>query len=432
MKNLKNLFYIVLSLFVLSCTNNDDFGNNHDLSRVGRQEIGGSNAEIPYAGIEQLKSLQEDDSFVDYELSRKAALLEMTNFWHEFNAIGTPGELKLSDRPVIVSDVNGVPKLYEFIVYDSDNKAIATITAFARKEVIDFTACVLPFIRDYSSKNALFYTSFYPYVDDKEVEGTFLRAASNREFEELPEIDSEKDITSFWQSVELKKEEITNLDDMVFINKYLPSKTRRTDYYTIPTFNRDNLKRTRFTGACGPAAMAWVYRGFYTSFNGKYIPLHGEPNNVYYSKNTNGSLGVSWYTSSCEIFQVMDEACGASGGLIDGATMPGNFDWAVGQLFPNHYIQRIQGVPKGAPRRAIQSGDPVYMVVFAPSGQLHYIIGFGTKDKYGFLGIHTNSWILVQDNGTNTGSHGYMPYYRNSAFTNISNKYTHLGVFRRI
>lgn len=96
-------------------------------------------------------------------------------------------------------------------------------------------------------------------------------------------------------------------------------------------------------------------------------------------------------------------------GIIKGATLSNDFVRTVAELFPGFYIYRHKGSLKGAPRRAIQRGNPVYMIAFTPKLQLHYIIGFGTKDKYGWFGIHSDSCILVTDNGTQTEWHNYLP-----------------------
>lgn len=174
--------------------------------------------------------------------------------------------------------------------------------------------------------------------------------------------------------------------------------------------------------------MAWVYRGYYDTYLGKYIPLHGEESTEYYNILKNNEFNVSYYLNTCELMQDIGRLSKTEEGLFTG-TLPNDFDFAVNEIFPDYKIQRHKGEIKGAPRKAIQRGNPVYLVVFTANAELHYIIGFGTKDKYSWLGIHSDSWLYVMDNGTNIQHHNYLPYYRNSNFFNLANKYLYMGEF---
>lgn len=350
---------------------------------------------IPYESVSKLKELQSNEQLVDYEFSRKAALLDMNSFRNEFGELTDKPEFSLSEIPVVVYDTDGLPKFYEFIVMDGNSEPVATITSFAKKEVMDFTACVLPFIRNYTSSKALLYSAEYPYTTESSLP---TRSLSKNVTDRFSDIDSTNDIEAFWNNADSQKADIISTEDIAFLKAHETPELRKTTYYTIPRFDKDNLKRTRFTGWCGPAAMAWVYRGFYSSYKGKYIPLHGESSQGGYNLNYQSAYNVSYYTEACEIYKDFERESKTLSGLITGATMPDDFDKTVKSLFPEYRIDRHKGEMKGAPRRAIQRGNPVYLVVFAGSGSLHYIIGFGTKDKYGWFGIHSDSWIYVTDN----------------------------------
>ncbi len=55
----------------------------------------------------------------------------------------------LSEQPVIVYDYDSKPKLYEFIVKDTDGNPIGTVATFAKREVGTSIAFALPQVRDY-------------------------------------------------------------------------------------------------------------------------------------------------------------------------------------------------------------------------------------------------------------------------------------------
>lgn len=387
------------------------------------------NEAIPFASIPELRALQASKDIINYEIARKAALVDMASFYDEFSELGAITPYSLSPEPVVIYEETGEPKFYEFIVSDSKGVSFATITTFARKEVNTFSACVLPYVREYSLENSQIYSSVYPEIPTK----SQLRSISDHNLlGDTPDILTENEVNDFWQKIE-NSSQVFDVSDEVLLQTS-QSSLRSLEHYTIPRFNKDNLKRTRFTGWCGPAAMAWVYRGFFTHYQGDKIPLHGDSFSSYdhakYSMYQNSeNRNTSYISDKCPLIKDIEVKSRTLNGIIKGATLPDDFDRTVEEIFPGFHIDRHKGNIKGAPRRAIQRGNPVYMVVVTGDVQLHYIIGFGTKDKYGWFGIHSDSWILVTDNGTQIGKHNYMPYYRSSNFFNFSNKYTHMGEF---
>lgn len=401
-------------------------------------ERGDKNWSFPFASDEDLNILKTNDHIIDPLLARKQALLDLLQFRELFGRLknGTARDsFYLADKPIIVYDDEELPKLYEYIVFSGD-EPLGTIVTFARKEVTDISACILPFIRNYSSKYSLrfFVTYPYSYLDSqiraiqKRGEGVAISEDINPE---LKTIASDSDIRKYWSKLEQHTDRLIAMNDQEFLNSHMVHNLRsEIKEYIIPLFDKENLKRTRFSGSgwCGPAAMAWVYRGFYDHYNGYYIPLHGEISNDAFQLNVDDTHNVSYYDKKNILFSTLAELCNTEKNLVTG-TFPNDFDKAVEIIFPTKKIQRHKGEIKGAPRRAIQNGNPIYLVVFTKKGELHYIIGFGTKDKYGLFGLHTNSWILVTDNGTNIQDHNYLPYYRNSNFFNLANKYLYMGEF---
>lgn len=423
MKKVTLSLTLLLSLMIAGCTQQESRAPFEQKPKLVKNEA------IPFATVPELRALQTSEDIIDYEVARKAALVDMASFYSEFSELGATTPYSLSSEPVVVYEKTGEPKFYEFIVSDSKGKSFATITTFARKEVNTFSACVLPYVREYSLENSQIYSSVYPEIPTQ----SQLRSISDPDLlGNTPEILTENEVADFWQKIE-NASEVFGVSDEALLQTS-QSSLRSLKYYTIPRFDKDNLKRTRFTGWCGPAAMAWVYRGFFTHYKGDKIPLHGDPFRSYdhakYSMYQNsGNSNTSYISDECPLIKDIEEKSRTLKGAIKGATLPDDFDRTVKELFPGFHIDRHKGTIKGAPRRAIQRGNPVYMVVVTGDVQLHYIIGFGTKDKYGWFGIHSDSWILVTDNGTQTSKHNYMPYYRSSNFFNFSNKYTHIGEF---
>ncbi|MGE9615978.1 MAG: hypothetical protein ACQPRJ_00070 [Solitalea-like symbiont of Acarus siro] len=89
---------------------------------------------IPYASEEELKSLKlsQDTDIIDYEIARKLVVLELstTNIAENLNWYGAT----LSKKPIIIYDLNGKPRNYDFIVI-KEKKAIGTVRTEARKEL---------------------------------------------------------------------------------------------------------------------------------------------------------------------------------------------------------------------------------------------------------------------------------------------------------
>lgn len=128
-------------------------------------ERGDKNWSFPFASDEDLNILKTNDHIIDPLLARKQALLDLLQFRELFGRLknGTAGDsFYLADKPIIVYDDEELPKLYEYIVFSGD-EPLGTIVTFARKEVTDISACILPFIRNYSSKYSLRFFVTYPY-----------------------------------------------------------------------------------------------------------------------------------------------------------------------------------------------------------------------------------------------------------------------------
>lgn len=408
MKNL-NFTYLLrpflVSLFLVSCSKEAE-----NISPLSEQlsEIKSQTVKIPYAKEQELKAFSTNKNVVDYAISRKAALLDLIDFKKD---ICQNKELTLSDLPVVVYDNDNLPKYYEFIVLDDNKKEIGTITCFAKKETTDFTAYILPFVRDYSEKNSTVYSDMYPYSSEKTETSNL--SAIRRLTEE--EIKLQKEAEEFWENVGEPQQTNSNLFAS-FLKAW-------NEEYTIPQFNNENLLRTRWSGACGPAALAWLYRAYYTHYKSDYYPLHGEESDdiLKFYKINNADASAYFYGES-PLYKDLAEKCRVGYGMdpFKDATFPKRLREAVNDIFPNHIL--VGGISNQSfARKNIEANHPV-VIMIRDGFQLHYVVGFGTKNRYNTYNfglfkvrkVHTDSWIRVSDNGATIGKHGYYPYYMNT------------------
>ena len=273
---MKQLLLVLVTLCLLggnsSCTKEGDPTNSPSVqdqhtsaptSILEAERLSG----LPFARPNQLRSLGYTPKSVDYEVSRKAALVELLDFEDLFLTLDQRGDFHLSEHPILIQDEQGQIKLYEFIVFNKDLQPIATITNFAQKDVPDFTACVLPYVRSYDTHTAQTFSAGYPGDAPKEEESTKKHSKELLDFLKpySASISNEPETLDFWQKADSWGIEQKGLSDETFLaakrkelqnaDRITPSKTK---WYVIPRFNSEALKRTRFKGWCGPSAMAWV------------------------------------------------------------------------------------------------------------------------------------------------------------------------------
>ena len=80
------------------------------------------------------------------------------------------------------------------------------------------------------------------------------------------------------------------------------------------------------------------------------------------------------------------------------------------------------GLSIGKARRSIENNNPVVLLINIWP-EYHYVIAFGTKNRYNTYNfglfkvrkVHTDSWVLVSDNGVTTRKYNnLLPYYMNT------------------
>lgn len=326
-------------------------------------------------------------------------------------------DLTLSDLPVIIYQ-NNKPKYYEFIVSNNKKENIGTITCFAKKEAPDFTAYILPYVRDYKDRNATIYSDFYPN-SSQNIANLYSKGVSASTPVTSPESSELKDeAKDFWNMIDNKEYTIEKAPRKNLSGRFIDA---WNEYYTIPEFDNDALKRTHFSGDCGPAALAWLYRAYHPTYKGVYYPLHGETNSF------NDFIRYSDYSyyrtknKNVPLFNDLAKICRVDEGIIKGATLPDDLKNAVNTIFPNHKLEGGIAISIGKARKSIEANNPTVLLI-RHGKELHYVAGFGTKNRYNtyklwFIKVkkvHTDSWIYVSDNGSTTQDNGYLPYYMNT------------------
>lgn len=436
---------------------------------------------------------------------------------------------KLSEKPVVIYDGKSSPKYYEFIVKNESGIGIGTITTCIKKEANAVISHVLPYVRDYSaftSKGDSYKmisggypsriyagilgksgdkplsivdpstSTIVPSVLNEDAQGTI--DAINRLSEDqkanigihnsdslISEIRKSDQIMqeyakAYWELMDSLASNMNQTTDEQIILAVNSSKGFDTgisfDEYIIPAFNNQNLKNTHWDGWCGPSALAWIYRGLYSSYNGTYLPLAGEngfdnSTNAAIYRYTAGNEGYYYFGSSSDDDNdkrinsldsdwLYSQSIKADGGLY--STLAG-----VGGLYLWPAISRDQNGPTlpFALRLALTTvtigkyfiGVPFILPGLTNSGHIHmrtwrlpvlclvnnfshYVVAFGSRTRnYNWAwwakvfgkkiiissgSVLTDKWLYVTDNGY-TANNG--PYWRNDAFISLDVQY---GVYR--
>lgn len=377
------------------------------------QETSKKLGKIPYASKEELDKFSANQKIVNYALSRETALFDLQDFKKE--VFQNKENLALSELPVIVYDYDNTPKYYEFIVLEN-GKEIGTITSFAKKEVPGFTAYVLPFVRNYSDKNATLYSNVYPNISERQEQTLQVSA---RKVISKEELQIREEARAFWEEIDNPKTDELPISPLV---------RAWNEEHTIPEFNNEALLRTHFWGDCGPAALAWLYRAYNTHYKGVYYPLHGENDNPTLKFYRMGNFNASrYYEGNSTLYKDLAEKCRVGYGMdpFKGATLPGDLKKAANDIFPNHKLEGGGSISIGSARSSIEGNNPVILLMNSWNGIIpnyHYVVGFGTKNRYNTYNlwlfkvrkVHTDSWVRVTDNGATISNHNYEPYHMNT------------------
>lgn len=217
---MKNIYLLSVSLCVaiLSCSKED--ATPQVLSSSIESNNKSENLLIPYADAQELKDLAKNKDVLDFELARKITLLEMieTGFVQDMGWNG----YRLSPEPVVIYDLKSLPRYYDFIAFDSENKAIGTIRVNANRKGSSVIDGVYSHISDYNTlltkSNA---SSPSLFMDWKGEQFVGVRSKAGNTPDQVMSIESDEPV-SIEDMKELEGEEIIDYMEVNLLPSLLP------------------------------------------------------------------------------------------------------------------------------------------------------------------------------------------------------------------
>ena len=416
-------------------------------------------SDIPMATEAALSVFGNDNFIVHYKVARYYA------YWEIENALSTPlnvlaGSYTLTERPVIIYDYDSRPKYYEFGIIQNGS-VVATITTIAKKESSNMIHFMFdePIDYMYYEGGLNFFVGNYPDIfygipsnpgnnpisllsEDGETPVTSIPSCNMYEnyqdlINSMNDVDVEdhsfviaemqteinelnNDLDEFWINADAYKDIILNMSDSEIIadvnEDMMKASSTTWREYIIPYYN-NGMKYTRWSGWCGPCAVAWAYRGFYTNYrktSANYVPVY--PNaSVGTYVNTNDGRGKHSSQGS-----TADADYGLYANLLTYCVKTGN-TYPMYQGGMNRSVKNITDNVYGvnlcsAPHDRIRIDNwPVFCMI-GYSWSFYYLVGFGSgyelKKKNGKI---KNKFLLVTDNGAATCRHNYAPYWRSQS-----------------
>jgi hypothetical protein len=411
------------------------------------------------------------------------------------------GDWHLTTFPKIVYDYDNTPKYYEF-GYVYDNQIVATITTYAKKEIDGAIAYIFMEPLNYDRPDLDFYIGNYPeryygtegvcYLKNYEEELTIQptpRGTEEDERNRMLEQMSDEDITGIYEDLNesgedfndfiAERDEYWNLVDE-FVNENLGELLNTVDppIYDV-NFNRFNfvngnydpmteedlvrrilelmscvigtyepfklpeysnsLQKTHWSGFCGPAACAWIYRGKYSSYNGLYLPIFGDGNqpDQYYFEDYYSNYGVYSYSgvdhssslsgaaAKQNYINRSNESDNGLAACFYQETVPTR--WNGEWQFPLYHGGLNRGFMAATqdeyhieftvtPYKWIKNKRQPIIIAINCS---HYIVAFGIASTLKSNGRIKDKYFVVTDNGFTTSSRGYKPYLRKYNSSNL-------------
>ena len=414
-------------------------------------------SDIPIATEAELSVFEDDNFIVHYKVARYYA------YWEIENALSTPlnvmvGNYTLTERPVIIYDYDSRPKYYEFGIIQN-GLVVATITTIAKKESSNMIHFMFdePLDYTYYEGELKFFIGNYPDIfygipsnpgdnplyllsEDGETPITSIPSSNMYEnYQELINSMNDEDLEDhsyviaemeaeinefnieldqFWENADAYKDIIINMTDSEIIadvtDKIMKASSSTWREYIIPYYN-NGLKYTRWTGWCGPSAVAWAYRGFYTNYrktSSNYVPIYSDNSQGTYTKYNYRA----WHSSQGS---VSDADHGLYANLLSycvktGKSYPmyqGGMNKAVKDITDNIYGVNLCSSPHD---RIRINNWPIFCMI-GYSWSFHYLVGFGSGYELKKNGKIKNKFLLVTDNGAATCRHNYAPYWRSQS-----------------
>lgn len=501
---------IALTAIFISCNKDELSIGETSISSIKSIDV----STIPFTDETTLEEISSNPENVPYTTARKLAIIEMeTGINESMEWNGT----SLSKKPIVVYDKNSKAKYYEFIVSDESSNTIGTVTACALKEADASISHVLPYVRDYSNfttkgSDYKLISGGYPTrillgitgksgesvssVVDPEtgesvsniisedaqgmIDALLLLTEAERDSIGITNLDSiinginEKDAlneqyaTDFWATMDSLTEGTDSITDEEIVASINESKGTKSwtsyDEYIIPRYNETNLKRTRWNGWCGPSALAWIYRGLYSSYKGTKLPLYGDSD--FYKKGYREKSGKrgnydfnddnddddDGFVNDLDEDWVNNQSKNADGGLYAKLAkdswmyawvrLTENQNGPTTRIGLNRALNYVTNFKYGITTAYSITGtgaaghkhirDSKLPIISWCENLSHYVVGFGSKYKYwnwklyvkvfrkkrtiASIKVRTDKWLLVTDNGNTTKKHDYAPYWKNDKF----------------
>lgn len=206
----------------------------------------------------------------------------------------------------------------------------------------------------------------------------------------------------------------------------------------LADYSDPNLQMTHWTGYCGPAACAWIYRGKYDNFNGYYLPIRGNGNmynDYFYERRSNGIVFAyyDYYNSQLRngLSDAQDEynnisaiADNGLGACFYQATVP--FLWGEWK-FPLYHagLNRGFNTATNGQYQVKLTAEPYEWIsldhepIIIGINCNHYIVAFGYGVTRKNNGDVKDEYFLITDNGSRTSSTNYRPQMRKKNFWNL-------------
>ena len=478
MKKLFLTVFVALSMF--ACTKDQEkdvtITNTSNTSQVENDLIRYANA---------------DENVIDYKTAKYLTYLELEKGAKDFLNLGDSYEL--SNIPRIIYDYDNLPKYYEFDVLvnnslkytitshakKEDTSVIAFMFEYNKQSVknnldafvgeypnviygtkgdihstpinlltegtnVTFEECV------YTRSNTDNWDNYYNLSENIPEEEKILMLNAINEMKNATEylelVEKEKEIDNFWNETENISNELSKMEsdkiDLNFVISKNSKETRGgtgpgydgitgfpTTYYIIPEFNNEAIKRTRWTGYCGPAAVAWVYRNLYSHYpkdntsNNSYIRVHGdaETTNSYDVFEDYTSYGYFDYgsISNEELASIYKETANNHSQQTDNGFYQKLLSHTVktGNAYPMYQLGMTNAI-KGITDKEYSLGTTSTSRSYIENKKLPVFIMIGTGDNFHYLvafgvgKIDNTNYIYVTDNGSYIGSYNYYPYWR--------------------
>lgn len=395
----------------------------------------------------------------------------------------------LTENPRVILDFDGSVKYYEYGLVEND-EVTSTITVYAKREAPFAIAYMFPYTLSYDNSNYNYYVGEYPYRVF--FDGTGYRPVENSEnwtyinyprdefwshleeqlpteevvqLENLrlealePDIEFEQETTAYWNTIENVFISVSQESGDWYcplgsfgggsshtINNYvirLRDSLGTNDYcrdYTARPYCDTRLQQTHWSRGCGPAALAWIYRGlrgYYPQIDGEYLPVHGDGTTTYFNDN-NANYGYYQYrldtldSWSCTEWMSVKVLYMYQSSNVDNGLTANFYNYCIPakdsdrwQFFmaPWNLGSALSDATDGiftvlCDCDALDAADWIYLcnlpVLIVERGLEHYIVayGYGGISDQGEPIPRKNLYFLIMDNGYEIRGFGYKPFWR--------------------